>query len=266
MDLRGRRAAQAVLLAATLALAVVWARGPASVPLYDGACVGNPYQYLNPPAGAPTTPPTSGKHSVSVQGGTVPGTIVQTGEFPAQAQLSSDDGSIIPPAGATQVTLTIDPVPPPAVLPADGGIDGNVYRMAATGNTGGAARVDATKPLTVTLRTTQISGALETVEEFDGSNWTQLQTQPPGTCAFFYTATATTLGDFALVKTAATPTAAASPPPATCTGDTCSGTGTGVGAAIAIVIAVIVLAGAAAVISRRRAAQRRSARGRRRWP
>jgi len=243
-----RRTATIWAMVALASLAAVWLWTPShSPPLYDGVCVSNPYQYLDPPPGAPTTPPSSGKHSVDISNDVVPGTIVMTAEFPAQAQLSTDDGSLIV-HGAHRVTLTIDAVHAPVVKPSGGGsIDGNVYRFGATSDTGVPVNMYPAKPPTLTLRTPTSSGQTEVIEHFDGTRWTALTTQPAAGCAFLFSAPITGTSEYALA-TSTSPSPIASGPPGSTGGAPASG---GVPVPLIVIALVIVILGGGLALLRR---------------
>jgi hypothetical protein len=259
VDLSTPRRSLLLLALATGLVALAFVAGPAAAPpLYDGVCVANPYQYLSPPPGAPTTPPTTGKHDLAVHSSVVTGSIVMTQEFPPQAQMSTDDGTLLPHAGTATIHLRITAVPPPAA-PTDGVVDGNVYSITATDDAGAAVPLDAQKPATVTLRTTSASGQPEVVEHYDGHAWQRLATQPGTSCAFYFTATTAQLGDFVLVV----PGSGATSTPA-CTTDCPTSSGSGallaaVGGALLLVIATVIVS---LVIVRRRR-EREAARQRR---
>ena len=175
-----------------------------AAPLHDSSCPTNPYAYLTPPSGAARLTPSTATSRLPVSGGSVAGAELSTGEDPPQAALTTMTGSILPPAGATSVTLTITPVAAPAVLPGGGRVDGNFYRYTAVGGNGMAATTSSSRPMTVQLRPTR-SGARETVERFDGTRWTALHTSVGTGCGTPMAAPTGALGTFVLVAPAATP-------------------------------------------------------------
>jgi hypothetical protein len=95
----------------------------------------------------------------------------------------------------TRLTITIHPVPPPSTAP-NGTIDGNVYRVTATTNTGAAVGVRKNKA-EIDLRGTGLRGS-PVIEQFNQGRWSRLTTgQFIGVA--MYTANISGLGDFALV-------------------------------------------------------------------
>lgn len=187
------------MAAGLLALITAWTvsleRRPA---LYDGLPLTvEPYRYLHPPAGYPTTsPPTSVETTVLVSSGRVQATQVMTTESGPQAQIVFAPGAFaVPPDGAT-LRIRIDPVDPPSVAP-KGQVDGNVYRFSAAA---GQRSVDFTGGglvATVTLQGTGATGS-PVLEEFRNGSWTVLTTHAadnPG----FYGANVAHLGLVALV-------------------------------------------------------------------
>jgi len=141
---------------------------------------------------------------VAVSNGSVPGVDVFTNEVPApQAELSLDSGSLTAPAAATEVTLTIAPMKPPSIAPAQGTLDGNVYAFAASANAPGPVKFNVNDPGTLSLRPTNVDRA-RVVERFDGTKWTPLQTQYGSSCGGAATATVTQFGTYALVLPPAT--------------------------------------------------------------
>jgi hypothetical protein len=107
---------------------------PVGVPLYDGVLVPDAYRYLQPTGDQLGDPPSAVK-TVDVAGGTSPAFIVATAENVPQAQLVVQMGAFQLPPGASQITVSITPVAPPA-QPAEGSIAGNVYRFAINDQSG----------------------------------------------------------------------------------------------------------------------------------
>jgi hypothetical protein len=101
----------------------------------------------------------------------------------------------------TSFTISVTPVPPPAVTPSDGQVDGNVYRLAAMTSAG--TPVQPKQPITLVLRATR-SNPSRTMERLDGAKWTPLQTFAEG-CGDTFEATTDRTGDFAMVVTGQPP-------------------------------------------------------------
>jgi hypothetical protein len=121
--------------------------------------------------------------------------VLNMAENPAQAQLILTAGTFLSPNAA--FTVSIAPVPAPAIAPSDGRIDGNVYRI--TANTVSGTPLSPIEPVTIVLRATR-SDPPRTLERFDGTAWKPLQTFAEG-CGDTFAATADRLGEFAMVMT-----------------------------------------------------------------
>ena len=179
-------------LAAALAQRLAPIAGP---PLYDGVIVEDPYVWLSPPAGH-----SGGAHGVSqtfpVQGGRNPDLQVGTSENPPQIGVFAGAGYLILPPGTSSISVSIQPVPPPAQPPA-GVIAGNVYRVSLTNQSGQPVTGQPSGGVTVELR-----GPLDsnnaTIERFTGSQWVPVPTDSAGE-PNMYAAVVTDFGDFALV-------------------------------------------------------------------
>jgi hypothetical protein len=121
-----------------------------------------------------------------------------TPETPPQAQAIADIGSLDLPRGTTSITVSIEPVAPPAVQPADGVIAGNVYRIRAINQRGASIGVKAGGQLTMLFRGPPNLTSAK-VETFDGGLWQPVgQTDPAGIPDMF-TTLVSSLGEFALV-------------------------------------------------------------------
>ena len=199
---RPRTRALLALVGSASLLGLVWLALPTGgPPLYDGVCVADPYAYLSPPSGTPRLVPTSASHQVEVSGGAVVGSELNTAELPPQAELTTQPGSIIPPPGAASVTLAIQPVAPPSIRPTSGVPDGNFYLFTALGSDGTPATFDGSRPMTVELRPSVATGALETIDRLDGDHWVALTTSLGG-CALTMVANTTGLGTFVVMGAA----------------------------------------------------------------
>lgn len=241
--MRARATALAAALVSLLVIALV-RNGGGGPPLYDGVCLPQAYVTLGGNPG-----PSEGSTTVAAD---------QTGEVATadqpgpQAQMIVAGGSFAVPAG-TRVTLSIKPVPNPAVKPPDGSIDGNTYDFTATAPGGPALALLAMHPATVVLRATAAGGPTLTVEHFDGQRWSALTTIQSG-CGDTEEAAAPALGIFALVArgTAAGANGGTTPPPQ-------AGSSPPILLIALAVVAVLGLLIGAARLSRRRAAGASSA-------
>jgi hypothetical protein len=181
-------------LGAGLALAAQLT-GPSPVPLYDGVPTLDPYRYLSPAAGQPGDP-TSYEASRDLANGTSRTFVASTTEQPPQAQLIALDGAFVPPAGATAMNVSIDPVPPD-VQPTTGAIAGNVYRFAFLADDGADFTVAAGAQPTITLRTPEgIADAV--IGHLTPDGWVALVTSHGGAFGLFQAQVAE-LGDYALL-------------------------------------------------------------------
>jgi hypothetical protein len=122
--------------------------------------------------------------------------VVETSERPAQARLVLEQGALAPPPGTAWLTLAIRPVPPPS-QPADGTIEGNVYRITVTADSGTAVPVRRGGGVHIWLRGTGAVGR-HLIERYTGGAWGRQTTHRAGT-SHVYFADVTGLGDFALV-------------------------------------------------------------------
>jgi hypothetical protein len=182
----------AVVVLAGLALWALWLLLPAaSPPVYDGICLADPYRQLGATPG-----PSSA--SMTYPAGPFPATEVATNESPPQAALVMMSDTF---AASSSITVSIAPVAAPAAHPAKGSIDGNAYRFSATDAAGTA--LTGQSPITVELRGTR-SNPARTLERFDGTRWTSLQTFAAG-CGDVFAADTTRLGVLALVITGTAP-------------------------------------------------------------
>lgn len=182
-------------------LAVAWRlAAPGTPPLYDGPVVVAPYRYVCIPEGyqqAHPAGPTTQQVKVTngaVEGG---GVFVTTDEAPlGQVQVLVNGEDMALAAGATTVTVTITPIEPPAQLPADGRLNGNVVTVALASG-GQPVTLKAGKQWTVVLRG-PTGAPTSVIEQFNGTAWASLQTQPVGQ-PDVYAGNSTTFGTFALV-------------------------------------------------------------------
>jgi hypothetical protein len=196
-----RRAALALGVAA-IALAASWRfAGPATPPLYDGFQSVAPYLYYCIPAGYHQSKAVTAKtQQLTVTAGQIEGggAFVATDEPPvAQAQVLIGGGSLVLPAGATEITLVITPVAPPATLPSDGALDGNVYTVAVTSG-GQPATLASGQQWTLVLRG-EPNKPTAVLEQFDGGAWHRALINQPVGQADVYAGNFASFGTFGLV-------------------------------------------------------------------
>jgi hypothetical protein len=206
-----RTRAVRVLAAGAALIGVAWVVSPVlSPPLYDGlAGPAEAYRYLNPRPGTASTPaPGSATKDAPASGGTIAAAFVTTDEQPPQVQVLIGDGALVVPAAATKVTISLKAVPPPLPIPAAlGRLDGNVYQVSVTPDTGGAVSVKpGVTPPTVVLRGPTGSGGAQIARLETGGSWQGLHTVPLGATPDMVAASTTAFGYFTLVLPAASPT------------------------------------------------------------
>lgn len=188
---------------ALVALGALWHTLPVTTPpLYDGACMSDPYRYLSPPAGTHEAAALPATKNLTVST-TSPATELTTNESPPQAQLLIEQGSIAVPTGATTVQLSIEPVTPPTTLPTDGVIDGNIYKFTAAVK-GTVISTELAHPATIVLRSSATTGQPRAIEQLVSGTWHRVDASTLG-CDDVHLATSTTLGDFALIDTTTRP-------------------------------------------------------------
>jgi len=180
-----------VVVVSVVALTLVWRFLPAgSPPIYDGQCIADPYVILS------GSPPAQGATMTFPKGSSFPAAEVSTSETPPQAQILMEAGTFV---NSTAVTVTITPVPAPAVKPANGTIQGNVYRFSAVDASGTDLEpVSSSLAVFVILRALT-SVPAPTIDRFNGSSWTPLSTLNAG-CGNTFEVTSATMGEFATVE------------------------------------------------------------------
>jgi hypothetical protein len=188
-----------VLAAGAVLLAAVWLAGPAGQPpLYDSVGPGEPYRYCQPPPGFTSQKPASQvDHNVAVLNGQSPPIADGTAELPPQAQLLAPANAFMIPPATVTIRIVISCAPPPALLPPDGRLDGNVYMFLVSAS-GTPVNIRPGQSVTVVLRGP--AGAPNPVmERFADGQWMKLQTQTLGNAPDSYAANVTALGQIALV-------------------------------------------------------------------
>lgn len=205
------RRRRVLLLLAVLSLPLGWLLTPASAPpLYDGVGFPDePYRYVQPPLGyRHTAAPTAATKTARPDRGMSPEIDVATAEAGPQASVFLPDGSLTLAPGATAVTVSAAPLAP-SVQPADGTVDGNLYRVTGTTPQGPATLSPRGRSLSaIQLRATSARQPGPVVELFSDGHWRQLQTARTGND--LYQSFVTGFGDYALVFLRHPPSPAAS--------------------------------------------------------
>jgi hypothetical protein len=192
---RERRSGLLVLVVGVVLIALAQRLAPLTEPpLYDGVYVPQPYVWFVPPAGAKGGA-KGAKGSVGVDGGANRLIAVATPEQDPQAQILATSGALILPAGSTSVDFSIEPVLPER-LPADGHIDGNVYRIKVTNQAGTPLTALASALVTIVMVSPHTDPD-RTIELDAGQGWQPLKTQNQGPGVWL--AVVTQFGEFAVV-------------------------------------------------------------------
>jgi hypothetical protein len=217
---RDRRLGLAALGLGVLLIAFAQRITPmAGPPLYDGIAQVDPYVWLAPPAGL-----RGGAQGAVGSAGLDHGTnrliAIATPENPPQAQLFATSGALTLPPGTTSIKLSIKPILP-QTLPADGHIDGNVYRITVTNQAGTPLTAPASTDVTVVLRSPHLD-ANQAIEMYAGPGWQRLQTQDEGFAASYLTVV-TSFGDFAMVAPGVGPPYPTATPPGGASASTSGG-------------------------------------------
>ncbi|MGH2465341.1 MAG: hypothetical protein ACRDGI_07765 [Candidatus Limnocylindrales bacterium] len=190
----GRAAAIALSTGVALIIATQLL-APVAAPLFDALLVLGPYHYLAPAAGE-LGDPTSATITDPVANGASPGFNAATTETPPQAQLIASPDSIQLAPGSTTVTVTIEPVAPPAPSSV-GEILTNVYRYSVTDQNGAVLEAKRGTLVTLVMRVPHATSDA-VMAQFSDNSWNVIASSPSGTPGFFL-ATTGTFGDFALV-------------------------------------------------------------------
>ena len=188
------------LLVALALLAAGWLLTPAgpTPPLYDGvAYPDEPYRYVDPPHGAPTTkPPGEGTDTVSIVAGRSQAAFAGSSEQLPQVQVTIGAGLLTAPAGARLVHVLVQPHAPTS-QPPDARIWGNVYRLTATSDHGPAQfRADTSGVSSIILRAPVGPKPKPVMEYNDGSRWRRLPIAATGND--LYTAPLAGPGEYAV--------------------------------------------------------------------
>jgi hypothetical protein len=204
-----RRVRRTGLAAFALGLGIAAAAQLATPPLYDGVVVVQPYVYVNPPAGKPGGAKGASAH-LALSGSRSPLVALATPEQPPQAQVVAGDGTLVLPATATALDVSITPFDPSvdAAAASTARVLGNVYRFAVVDHSGEAATAPAAALVTVVLRAPEDAPDATLGQLVDGA-WHPLKSEPM--FGSTYVAVVTSFGDFAVVVPgASTPSSAAS--------------------------------------------------------
>jgi hypothetical protein len=185
-----------VLVVGLVMMATTQAVRPVQLPLFDGVVVVDPYRYLSPPPGGAGSP-TAAKATLPLAAGKSPSFAVYTSESPPQAELLAKGGELAVGPGTTSVTVTIDPIPPPAGGSSEA-IAGNVYRVAVVDQSGAALALAAGQTITLALRGPPGVAVDATIARFSDGAWRPVSTAPSGLQDLFIT-NADAFGDYAVL-------------------------------------------------------------------
>lgn len=166
-------------------------------PLYDGVVPVEAYLWLTPPPGEHGGA-KGASQTLAVSGGTSPLVALATPELTPQAQLFAAPGALTLPPATTSITVSITPVEAVS-LPADGHIEGNVYRITIVNQAGAAATAPASASVSVVLRAPDATTTEATMSLLAEGAWQPLKTAAAGLGATFI-AVVTAFGDFALTQ------------------------------------------------------------------
>ena len=169
---------------------------PVEVPLFDGVVVVDPYRYLSPPPGGDGSP-TSAKATLPIEGGKSPSFAVYTSEMPPQAELLAKGSELDIGPGSTSVTVTIDPITPPASSSQET-FAGNVYRIKVVDQSGAALAILPGQTITLAVRGPAGTAVDAAIARFDAGAWQQLPTGPSGLQDLFLS-NVDAFGNFALL-------------------------------------------------------------------
>jgi len=111
--------------------AILGLGAPSARLLYDGTVPMPPYQWVHPPNGAGTAPPSSAAGTLALGAGGSAANEISTDDL--QASVTFPEGAVAPHAGDSSVKVTITPVDAATVARAPAGhrFDSNGYRIEA---------------------------------------------------------------------------------------------------------------------------------------
>jgi hypothetical protein len=170
---------------------------PSAPPLYDGVVPLEAYRWLDPPPPGQHGGAKGATAVIPVQGGKSPLVAVATPELQPQAQILAPPEGLALPPGAKTINVSIEPIPAEGI-PADGHLDGNVYRFTVTDQDRAPITAPASARVSVVLRAADATASEATIERFVDGTWQPSKTSSEGFGATFLTI-ATDFGDFAVV-------------------------------------------------------------------
>jgi hypothetical protein len=224
------------VLAGLVVLALGWLVAPRwAPPVYDGVGFPDePYRFVVPPAGAPTTKaPTTATRVVPVTKGTAAAATLSSAEQAPQIAILIPTDRLQAPAGTKQFVLRATPVRPIAA-PSGGYFWSDVYDVAASDSN--VTMRDASPPATITMRAATAQRPDPTIERYFGGTWTKVDTAKVGND--IYQATLPGLGKYAVIGSSALDVSQLNGNAASKNGGTSA---TGVIIAVAAIVVVIVL-------------------------
>jgi len=181
-----------------LLVAAGWLLTPHPVPVYDGIGMpDDPYRYVSTPQGASVTAqPAGGAQGIlSVVGGvTAQLGSLSSEEFGPQVSVYLPVGALSAPGG--KITVKVVPQAPTRP-PADGPIDGNVYRVSITDPAGPVTFNSRTSMIYLRATTGRQPGPVIEHRLGPGQKWRLLDTTRSGNDA--YSAVLPDVGEYALV-------------------------------------------------------------------
>jgi hypothetical protein len=188
--LKTRVAAWTALIAGLILVSLLHANR-SQPPIFDGLPLPQePYRYVSPPPelASSNLPPEPGEATFPVMNGQSMGGGVQTGD--AQVVVFFGVGSLKVSPAATSVTVRVEPVKNPPSPPPGYQIQGNVYRITATEQPGGAPATATTYHLTMRIP----PGPFKELQFYDGTSWSPLKTNRPPNGDLYAGANLTSLG------------------------------------------------------------------------
>jgi len=199
-------------LAGLLAAGAARLVAPGAPPLYDGIVPVPPYVWLQPPPGQ-SGGAQGATAIIPVTGGSSPLIAVATPELVPQAQVFAVPDSFELPPGARSIEVAIEPIPTEGA-PVDAHIDGNVYRITVTDQSGTALSAPSSARVSVVMRAADPTLGEADIARYAGGAWRPLTTSPSGQAGFI--PVVTDFGDFAVLAPGAAPggSAEATGPPA----------------------------------------------------
>jgi hypothetical protein len=196
--LKTRVAAWASLIAGLILVLVLHAH-LSQPPIFDGLPMPQePYRYVNPPPelASSNLPPEPGEATFPVMNGQPVGGGVQTGD--SQVIVFFGVGTLQVSPSAVSVTVRVEPVKNPPPPPPGYQIRGNVYRITAAEQPGGAPATAISYHLTMRVP----PGPFKELQFYDGTSWHPLKTNRPPNGDLYAGAALTSLGEVAAVAPA----------------------------------------------------------------